>query len=144
MTFQGGPDLLSPLWIRPWHASERRYWSEMFLSAYGDIIGRKVGLDYNSWYACLPLIRHVGRSSRFKLFANFDSRSLKERERERETAWCLHTNLLFWLGFLEYRNAMFRSVNQFCYSCFRRGPKPQLIVRVGFCTAKSNIPQYYM
>ena len=35
------------------------------------IIGRKVGLDYNSWYACLPLIRHVGRSS----FANFDSRS---------------------------------------------------------------------
>ena len=27
------------------------------------IIGRKVGLDYNSWYACLPLIRHVGRSS---------------------------------------------------------------------------------
>ena len=35
------------------------------------IIGRKVGLDYNSWYACLTLIRHVGRSS----FANFDSRS---------------------------------------------------------------------
>ena len=34
-------------------------------------VGRKVGLDYNSWYACLPLIRHVGRSS----FANFDSRS---------------------------------------------------------------------
>ena len=28
------------------------------------IIGRKVGLDYNSCYACLPLIRHVGRSSR--------------------------------------------------------------------------------
>ena len=27
------------------------------------IIGRKVGLDYNSWYACLPLVRHVGRSS---------------------------------------------------------------------------------
>ena len=26
------------------------------------IIGRKVGLDYNSWYACLSLIRHVGRS----------------------------------------------------------------------------------
>ena len=39
------------------------------------IIGRKVGLDYNSWYACLPLIRHAGRSSRSKLFANFDSRS---------------------------------------------------------------------
>ena len=28
------------------------------------IIGRKVGLDYNSCYACLPLIRHVGRLSR--------------------------------------------------------------------------------
>ena len=29
----GGP---VPLWIRPWHASERRYLSEMFLSACGD------------------------------------------------------------------------------------------------------------
>ena len=28
---------------------------------------------------------------------------------ERETAWCLHTNLLFWLGFLESRNTMFES-----------------------------------
>ena len=28
--FSGGPDPLSPLWIRPWHASERRYLSEMF------------------------------------------------------------------------------------------------------------------
>ena len=35
----------------------------------------------------------------------------RERERERETAQCLHTNLLFWLGFLEYR----KSVNQSCY-----------------------------
>ena len=49
------------------------------------IIGRKVGLDYNSWYVSLPLIRHVGRSSGFKLFANFDSgRKSRERERERE------------------------------------------------------------
>ena len=39
------------------------------------IIGNKARLDYNSWYACLLLIRHVGRSSGFKLFANFDSRS---------------------------------------------------------------------
>ena len=37
----------------------------------------------------------------------------RERERERgETARCLHTNLLFWLVFLEYRNTMFGSVNQ--------------------------------
>ena len=33
------------------------------------IIGPKVGLDYNSWYACLLLIRHIGRSSGSKLFA---------------------------------------------------------------------------
>ena len=63
------------------------------------IIGRKVGLDYNSWYACLPLIRHVGWSSGCKLWS-------------RETARCLYTNLLFWLGFLKYRNTMFGSVNQ--------------------------------
>ena len=36
------------------------------------IIGRKVGLDYNSWYACLPLIRNVGGSSGSKRFANFE------------------------------------------------------------------------
>ena len=33
-------------------------------------------------------------------------------------------------------------------SCFTTAsdedPKPKLIVRVGFCTAKSDIPQYYM
>ena len=39
------------------------------------IIGRKVGLDYNSCYACLPLTRHVGRSS---------------GSRRVETARCLH------------------------------------------------------
>ena len=79
------------------------------------IIGRKVGQDYSSWYACLPLIRHVGRSSRSKRFASF----------EVETARCLHTNLLFWLGFLKYRNTMFGSVNLSCYNCFRWGPKTQ-------------------
>ena len=31
-------------------------------------------------------------------------RKSRERDRERETAWCLLTNLLFWLGFLESRN----------------------------------------
>ena len=76
------------------------------------IIGRKVGLDYNSWDACLPLIRHVGGSSGSKLWS-------------RETARCLHTNLLFWLGFLKYQNTMFGSVNQSCYNCFRWGPKTQ-------------------
>ena len=33
-------------------------------------------------------------------------------ERERETAWCLHRNLLSWLVFLESQNTMFRSTNQ--------------------------------
>ena len=34
----------------------------------------------------------------------------KRRERERETAWCLHTNLLLWLGFLESRNTQINLV----------------------------------
>ena len=37
------------------------------------IIRRKVGLDYNSWYNCLLLIRHVRRSAG------------RKRERERES-----------------------------------------------------------
>ena len=81
------------------------------------IIGRKVGLDYNSWYTCLPLIRHAGQSSGPKLQTLIAGR--KSREREKETARCLHTNLLFWVGFLEDRNTMFGSVNQSCYNCFR-------------------------
>ena len=48
------------------------------------IIGRKVGLDYNSWYACLPLIRHAGRSSGSKLQILITGRKSRERERERE------------------------------------------------------------
>ena len=87
------------------------------------IIRRKVGLDFNSCYACLPLIRHVGRSS---------------GSCRVETARCLHTNLLFWLGFLKYRNTMFGSVNQ----SSDEDPKLKLTVRISFCTAKSDIPQY--
>ena len=34
-----------------------------------------------------------------------------------------------WLGFLEYRNTMFGSDED---------PKPKLIVRISFCTAKSD------
>ena len=73
--FSGGSRPLSPLWIRPWHASERRYSCLKYPFQRVVIIGRKVGLDYNSWYACLPLIRHARLSSGSKLFANFDSRS---------------------------------------------------------------------
>ena len=51
----------------------------------------------------------------------------KRRERERETARCLHTILWFWLGFLEYRNAMFRSVNQSCFTtASHEDPNPNL------------------
>ena len=103
----GVPDSLSPLCMHP---------KEGTCLKCSVIIGRKVGLDYNSWYACLPLIRHVGRSFGSKLFAVLKGE--RERERERETAQCLHTNLLFWLGFLKYRNTMFGSVNQSCYNCF--------------------------
>ena len=63
------------------------------------------------------------------------------RERERETARCLHTNLLFWLGVLEYWNTMFGSVNQSCYNCLLWGPKTQthrahrlLYGKVGYST----------
>ena len=48
------------------------------------IIGRKVGLDYNSWYACLPLIRHVGRSSGSTLQMQTLIAGEREREREKE------------------------------------------------------------
>ena len=61
-----------------------------------------------------------------------------ERERDCTVFGCLHTNLLFWLGFLEYRNTMIGSVNQ----SSDEDPKPKLIVRIGFCTAKLDIPQY--
>ena len=73
--FSGGSGPPVPLWISPWHASKRRYLSEMFFSACGDHRTQSRTIDYNSWYACLPLIRNVGRSSGSKLFANFDSRS---------------------------------------------------------------------
>ena len=50
-------------------------------------------------------------------------RKSRERERERERVCMgLHTNLLFWLVFLESRNTMFGSTNQSCYNCFRWGP----------------------
>ena len=68
----GGPDPLSPSGSAHGMHLKKGTWLKCSV-----IIGRKVGLDYNSWYACLPLIRHVGRSS----FANFDSRWERERER---------------------------------------------------------------
>ena len=66
------------------------------------IIGRKVGLDYNSWYVSLPLIRHVGRSSGSNcsqtLIAGHKRRE-RERERERErdcTVFAQESFVLAW------------------------------------------------
>ena len=137
MIFQGGiqTPCPPPLWIRPWHASCLKCSFQRVV-----IIGLKVGLDYNSWYACLPLIRHAERSSGSKLQTLIAGR--KSRERERDTARCLHTNLLFWLGFLEYQNAMFGQSINLVTTASDEDPKPKLIVRIGFCTAQSDIPRY--
>ena len=78
------------------------------------IIGRKVGLDYNSWYACLPLIRHVGGSSGSKRFSNF--------EVERLHAVCTR---IFCFGLKNQAKTKDSTVNQSCYNCFRWGPKTQ-------------------
>ena len=95
------------------------------------IIGRKVRLDYNSWYACLPLIRHVGRSSGHKLFA--------ERERERDCTVFAHESfVLAW--FLRISKVSQSILLQ--SSAFDEDPKHKRIVRIRVCTAKSDIPQY--
>ena len=71
------------------------------------IIGRKVGLDYNSWYACLPLIRHAGPSSGSKLQTLIAGRKSRERERKRErdcTVFAHRTFVLAWLLRISKRN----------------------------------------
>ena len=66
---------------------------------------------------------------------------MRARESERETA--RHTNLLSWLGFLEYRNqCLGQSIGNLVTTASDEDPKPKLIVLIGFCTAKSDIPQY--
>ena len=101
MIYQGCPDPLSPLWIRPWHASERRQCLKCSFQRVV-IIGRKVGLDYNSWYACLPLIRHAGRSSGSKLQTLIAER---ERERERDCTVFAHESIvLAWFLRISKRN----------------------------------------
>ena len=68
-----------PLWIRPWHASERRYLSEMF---------RDHRTQSRTWYACVPLIR----TSDDLLIAG-----RKSRERERDcTVFALESFVLAW------------------------------------------------
>ena len=60
----------------------------------------------------------------------------KERERERERDCTVFANKSFvWLGFLEYWVVTTASDED---------PKPKLIVRISFCTAKSDIPTVLM
>ena len=101
---------------------------------YSVIIGRKVGLDYNSWYACLPLIRHVGRSS-------LAGRKSRERERERDCTVFAHESFVLAWFLRISKQCLGQSIN-LVTTASDEDPKPKLIVRIGFCTAKSDIPQY--
>ena len=76
------------------------------------IIGRKVGLDYN--LVCLFTSDDLRLQT---LIAGRKSRE-RERERERERLHGVCTRI-------------------FCFG--DEDPKPKLIVRIGFCTAKSDI-----
>ena len=95
--FRGVQTFCPPSVFRPWHASERRYLSEMFLSACGDHL-----THYKSWYACLS-----PDQARWTICLQTLIAGRKSRKRERETARCLHTNV--WDS----------------QSIFRRGPKTQ-------------------
>ena len=66
--FQGGSGPPVPPLDQTWHASERRYLSDMFR----DHRTQKVGLDYNSWYA----------SDDLRLQTLIAGRKSRERERD--------------------------------------------------------------
>ena len=106
--FQGGPDPLSPSGsAHGMHLKEGTCLKCSFQRVV--IIGRKVGLDYN--LVCMFAPDQARRTSCLQ--------TLIADRKSRETARCLHTNLLFWFSFLKYRNTMFGSVNQSCYNCSR-------------------------
>ena len=67
------------------------------------IIGRKVRRDYNSWYACLPMIRHAGRSSGSKLQTLIADRKSRERERD-YTVFAHESFVLAWFLRISKRN----------------------------------------
>ena len=72
-------------------------------------------------------------------------RKSRERERERERLRGVCTRI-FCFGFVSYiskRNALV-SQSILLQLLPMRTQNPKLIVRVGFCTAKSDIPQYNM
>ena len=119
MIFQGGTDFLSPpppppSVFRPWHASERGYLSEMFLSACGD--HRTQSRTRLLILVCLFAPDQARRT--ICLQTLIAGRKIRERERERERLHGVCTR-------------MFGSVNQ----SSDEDPKPKLIARIGFCTA---------
>ena len=98
-------------------------------------IGRKVGRSLSLLILGMPVCPWFGlarrRRSASKLFANFESRweRERERERERETSACIrisfnlekyHVSVGCWKWYLEI-----------------------LLVRIGFCTTKSDMRQYW-
>ena len=70
----GGPDPLSPLWIRPWHASERTYLSEMFRDHRRQSRTR------------LKILVCLFASEDLRLQTLIAGRKSRERERERKRA----------------------------------------------------------
>ena len=76
----------------------------------------------NSWYPVCPWFDLARRRS--KLFANFE----RERERERERLALAYESLVI------SKNIMYR-----CWKWYLE----MLLVRIGFCTTKSDIRQYW-
>ena len=99
------------------------------------IIGRKVGLsgtlgnllDPN----CLQTLI-AGRKSRERE---------RERERERDCTVFAHKSFVLAL-FLNIQTQCLGQTNNLVTTASDEDSKPKLIVRIGFCTAKLDIPQY--
>ena len=55
--------------------------------------------------------------------------------------FALESFVLAWFLRISKHNIWVKSINLVTTAC-DEDPKPKLIVRIGFCTAKSDIPQY--
>ena len=70
----------------------------------------------------------------------------RERERERDCTVFAHESfvLAWFLRISIETQRLGQSANPVTTASDVQDPRPKLIVRVSFCTAKSDIPQYYM
>ena len=138
MIFQG-VRTPSPLLIRPWHASERRYLSEMFLSVCGD--------HQTQSRTRLQLLVCMFAPDQARLLdLNFLQTLIagcKRRERERQHGVCTRIFCFCLVSQSIKTQCLGQSIN-LVTTASDEDPKPKLILRIGFCTAKSDIPQYYM